>query len=359
MQPPVPSIQSEIVVTLVVSACFLVIALILLQSRAFIEERREFGALMSVGIRHPVILLSTFLTWVVYAVTILYFRHYFDWGGYSRKEHVAIVYGIIFGITAAIALNCIFILRILGQIETVQRTNVVTAALGTAVDFAYALPIILLWASLDFVLVIVKAILSRKSRAGDDDIEVTGRGDVGVAAFAKTLAGYEEHQSVASVGLSSLIDAIRKGLRMISMLGLAALVWERRNPFGALQQAARAVAANPQSFVARYTLSWAVVMFLFIPPVILVFMADKLRISLPSGVWMGCIFFCALAWSFMILSELLLMAGFYMWYLQWMRFNEERKRQGQPVLAMTDITPPSFCDGLPDLLHTTPVSVRR
>ncbi len=53
----------------------------------------------------------------------------------------------------------------------------------------------------------------------------------------------------------------------------------------------------------------------------------------------------------MILSELLLMTCFYMWYLRWLVVRKEHLQHDISVPKMMGANPPSVSDGIPDILH--------
>jgi hypothetical protein len=144
---------------------------------------------------------------------------------------------------------------------------------------------------------------------------------------------------------------MRKCIRMISFLALASLVWEGTHAFRALGNAIRAIEMNPKSFIARYALSWAVVFFLFFPPGVVCFISAKFDVDLPGWAWLGVIIYSGVAWSVMIYSEVMLMAGFYAWQLKWTKENRARRDAGQPEVHISEVSRPSFTDETLDLLH--------
>lgn len=334
---------SSVLIGFLVQVVFLVCSVLIFQSSSFAKERRELAGLIGVSRKCPAIILSLFVTWVACAGTAIYFKFYFDWDPYGTPQVLLIVYLIILGWNAFIAANSIYILLNLKQLETSGRVRPAIALGQTPYYFIISFPIILIWSTLDFVITTLDSLLRRKN---DDEDEAAT-----MENFAQTLSGFEENQSIGIMTLRILLQMMAKALRMVSMLSLTAVVWREFGPFWSMGQALTIVKRHPGAFAKRFLLSWAVIFFIVLPPGLVCWVASKTHLHLPDGVWLGVIVYSGVAWSLMIYSEIILMAGLYMWNLKWLQVNRQRREEGKrPIWSIIDVKQPSFCDDVPDLL---------
>jgi hypothetical protein len=251
-----------------------------------------------------------------------------------------VAYVIIFSTVLFLAFNSIFVLKLLQQLEleTTGKPKTMTSLITIPYYVTISLPIIIIWASLDFVFTVIQAIIS-SFRSSDKTEEAN------LESFARTLSGNTGDVTF----LMALLGLIKKSLRMVAFLCLTALIWEEKNPFSALSNALRSFSNHPKEFTKRFVVSWAVIACIAIPPGIIFILSSKLRISFPDWVWVGVIIYSGIAWSFMIYSEIILMASLYMWHMKWKKMNETRKKAGKEPIEFSDVPPPKFADNIRDL----------
>ncbi len=288
-------------------------------------------------IRYPIFILPILLCWLFYAPSAIYLKYYFPWESFTFGQILIIAFIIITGFHMLFSFSSIFLLELIEQLETGKKFNLINAVHETFVkDLPKAFPIILIWSSLSFVLLILEAIFSRNK----DDSKTEAK----LENFAKTLSGYEK-RSLISVGF----EALQKGLRMIAFIIFPAITWEDLPAKKALRKGINTLKYNISEFVSGYIITYAAATIIFIPPAIIFKISEKSDIVFPEYIWVITIIYIAFAWSFSLYIEQMFGALLYMWNKKWVNVLEECKINGIPLPERTSIKQPSLLDDIPDL----------
>lgn len=288
---------------------------------------------------HPKFLIPLLITWLIYALIILYLEYGFNWDVLSTGQVFLFVFGIIFVFAFLLAFSCSVLLELIQQLESGQKMN-----LGKA--FGYTLrrnilkitPIVIIWTIIWFILLILQAIFSKTEERERESFTAKNA--------AKTLAGY------GTFSISrAFFEALEKGVRMIMFLILPAIAWENLSFGKAIKKGIMVFKVHLSEFVTGFVLTWAVAVIIFLPPGILFYISDKLEVAFPTWVWIITIIYIAFAWSYSIYLEQMFIAELYLWNLKWEKQIEEEKRIGKPFSRLRDVRRPSLLDEIPELLE--------
>jgi hypothetical protein len=247
-----------------------------------------------------------------------------------------IVLGTIAAFSMIIGVSCLVLLELIEQIENDQSVSVLRAFWHVLKnDFLRALPILLVWAVLWFILHVIQAIFRRRN-SSDEDFTAENA--------ARTLAGIDSKFSLSG----AFFESLKKGLRMVVFLILPAVAWEELSPISATKKGLSILKSHISEFAAGFVLSEAVSVFAFLPAFIVFFVTDKFNLTLPDGVWFGIIIYCALAWSFSFYIEQMFAAELYLWHLKWIKASENAKENKKSIPSFYRIKPPSILDDVPE-----------
>jgi len=286
---------------------------------------------------YPVLLLPIFLCSVIDALLTLYIKYFVNWDAYTTTMTYFMVFVFLLIFTFIYSLSALILLELLEQLER-ERSLSFSAAVLQAIgkDLPKALPIIFIWAILDFILRILDAI-NRKSDEDDNE-------PLDMENAAKTIAGYREF---SFSGLA--IQAVQKAIRMISFLIFPAIAWENLPPLKAAKKAMVILKIHTTEIIAGYFSTGAAAGLVFLPPALLFFASDHFKVQVPDLVWGFAILYITVAWSFYLYLEQNFLAALYLWHRKWEPEATLAEKEGRPVPRLQDIPQPSFLDDIADL----------
>lgn len=138
---------------------------------------------------------------------------------------------------------------------------------------------------------------------------------------------------------------------MIVFLILPAIAWENLSFGKAIKRGIGIFKAHLSEFVTGFVLTWAVAVIIFLPPGILFYISDNLKLTFPTWAWVTTIIYIAFAWIYSIYLEQMFTAELYLWYLKWEKQIEKEKRAGKTLSKLKDVKRPSVLDETPGLLE--------
>ena len=288
---------------------------------------------------HPKFLIPLLVVWIIYAQIILYLGYGLNWNALSAGQIFLLVFGIIFLFAFLLAFSCSVLLELIQQLESGEKMNLSKAFSHTlAHNILKIIPIIIIWTIIWFILLILQAIFSEAKERKKEPLTAENA--------AKTLAGYR------TFSLSgAFFEALGKGIRMIVFLILPAIAWENLSLGKAIKKGIGVFKVHLSEFVTGFLLTWTVATIIFLPPGILFYISDELKIEFPTWVWIITIIYIAFAWSYSIYLEQMFTAELYLWNLKWEKQIEEEKRLGKPLSRLRDVRRPSVLDEVPELLE--------
>ena len=290
--------------------------------------------------RFPVFILPLLGCWIVYAVIILYLEFGSTGNQILEISDFLSVFALIFVFTSVLAFSGFVVLELIQQVES-GRTPKLFAATRDALreNFVKAIPIILVWSALWFVLTVLSAIFSRrKSDRGSDRLSMQSA----ARTFAKSDTSF--------FSFRNYFRMLNKALRMQAFLILPAIAWLNCGPSNATKLGHSVSRQHLKHFASGFILSEGVAMIIFLPAGLLIVFVDQGNYSLPDAIWLGVIIYCAVGWSLVIYVEQMFAAELFLWHLKWSRENERRASLNLPAVALGEVARPDLLDDVSELL---------
>jgi hypothetical protein len=259
-------------------------------------------------IKKPIFIVPIFFACIVYITAIIYFRYYFNFP-HSFFLSLFYIYLLILFLSVTICCANLMMLEFVQKIESGQKISFRKALKETfGIDFIKMFPLALFWAILWFIIVILRALTSRKKY--DKKTKPSAK------EIAATLADVDSPFSFFGIGLSM----IEKLIRMVVFLALPSIAWENQGPISAVRRAFSVIKEHTTQFLVAYSLTLAVSMMLFIPLAI-VFTLSKEGVEFSSTFWTAVIIYEGIIWSLSIYLEQMSTAILYLWHIKWTKYG--------------------------------------
>jgi hypothetical protein len=291
---------------------------------------------------YPSFLLPILTVWSIYAPSVLYLKYGYQWNQHGLEQNLRVTLLFVFGLSFMILMSCAVVLEMIRQIELGNPSLIRAVSKALSKDMVRVLPLSIVWATIWFALSVIEAILSKfKKKDGNDDNTLTAQN------AAATIANFRDFSFSAA-----FIDALKKGVRMVTFLIMPAIVWEDLGFFAATKKGLAVLRAHLGDFARGYALTYAAAAIVFLPPWIILELGTGRHgnpplVHFPDSVWVGTIIYIGLAWSFSIYLEQMFMAQLYLWHMKWESELEIAKEEHQPLPEFHSV-------GCPELLAKTP-----
>jgi len=287
--------------------------------------------------KFPALYFPIVISWVFYAIAIIYFKYYFNWEPLSLQEALIITFLIIIGFCVLFSISSFILLEFIQQIETGNKINFAKAINKVIFKDIYkAFPIMLVWAIIWFILSILEAIIHAKDNDNDQ---------LSYENVAKTLGGYHKFSL-----LSLSLDLLDSGVRLIVFFIYPAIAWENQGSLNATKKGFLAIKNNIAEFVSGFTLTEFASTVIFLPPGILFYISSKGHIVLPDWVWVISIIYISFGASLYLYLQQMFAATLYMWNMKWVKEVEIASEAGLPIPTLKDVKQPNILDDVPDLV---------
>ncbi len=286
-------------------------------------------------VRHPVLFIPLFITWLIVASLTIYINYYYEFPE-SFWKSLGILFLQIQLVTLSLSFSCLVMLEFVEQIELGQRPSLFKASIHALFfNLWKAIPLTILWAIIWIFLLILKAIFSSRK---DDDTEQDGvRGrEISAKNIGETLSGRSDTDfSLFSFGISVAISLVR----IFFFFCLPSIAWEGNGPIRSIQKARKIVWKHPTLFISGYSLIQLAgfFMLLVLGPI---FFAEKLGHEIPDFVWVGVTIYSGIVWTITTYMEQMTMGLLYLWYLKWERKGARGK--------FTSVRKPCLLDEIPE-----------
>jgi len=291
--------------------------------------------------RHPKLMVPLLVAWLIFAPSVLYMQYGIDWLELSTTARLGILLAFIFYLALLIGLACSVLLEMIEQLESNRPLNLPRAVFNTFFhNTLKILPIIFAWTVVWFALTLLSALLSGRGREEP--------GSFNASNAARTLSGYGKYSVVDSFAL-----ALHRGLRMVVFLILPAIAWEQMGFWRAVKKGLVVLNAHLLGFGTGFALTGFVALVIF-SPVLAIFIADEIGITIANWIWLLVIAYTAFAWSYTLYLEQIFTAELYLWYLKWEQAAARAKKEGKAVPRRHEVPPPSLLDEVPELLAHVP-----
>jgi len=299
---------------------------------------------LSVLRAYPSFILPILSVWLVYAPSVLYFRYGFHWNHHNTAESLIIVYLFIVVFSFCILVACDVLLELIQQMESDAPSLGSAVAATFRKDLTSILPLALAWATIWFLLSLLEAVMARRREDDGSDLELTAQG------AAEALTDFN------NFSLSrAFIDALKKGVRMVTFLILPAIAWDNMTFVSATCRGLTVLRAHIGDFARGYALTYAAAAVAFVPPSIVLLLGTGRSghpppVLFPDAVWVSTIIYIGLAWSFSIYLEQMFTAQLYLWHQKWERKLVVAKFTRRPLPAFEDVEPPALLAKVPNLV---------
>lgn len=258
--------------------------------------------------RKPIFLIPIFCSWIVVAAVVLYARYYFEIPS-SILVGLGYVYLFLFFMTFVICIANVMMLEFMQHIESGENISFAKAVKEALfLDFLKVIPVAVTWAVIWFLILIIRALTSKKRGRGK-------RAEPSLKDAARTLAGAGRGPfSWLNLGLKMF----EKLVRMTVFLALPAITWEGKGPISAFRKAVEVIKQHPVQFLTAYTLTGVAAMLMALPllPVIIL---DDIGVVFPDIFWAGVIIYEGVIWTLGIYLEQMSVGLLYLWHLKWVK----------------------------------------
>ncbi|MEE3077741.1 MAG: hypothetical protein VX341_00290 [Bdellovibrionota bacterium] len=292
---------------------------------------------------YPKLLVPVLFTWALYAPTILYFRYSFDWSVYDLKSQLSIHFLIIFFLSFILSFSCMMLLELIEHIESGKKASLLKAFYDCLFkNTLKALPIMLLWAIIWFVITILQAIFSRKDKNGGENSELS------LENANRTLSGIDNRMTT----IQALLHMLNKGVRMISFTIFPAICWEDKGPIDSIRSGFNVVAKRWQIFLSGYLLTEVVLGLIFFPIWIYFVIIDDFHINTHVYVDALVLIYISFTWSYYIFIEQIFCAELYLWQKNYLRAVEVSIKIGRHIPEFSEVKKPCLIDEIDDFVDS-------
>jgi hypothetical protein len=293
--------------------------------------------------KYPLFIVPILTVWCIYAPTVLYLKYGFPWHDFDTAQTLALVFVVIFLFSFAIVLACDTLLEMIKQMEDGEPSLRVALSRTFSKDLTNVLTLAIAWAVIWFALTVIEALVSGRRKDEDNDLEFNARN------AAETIADFG-HFSLSR----AFFEALQKGIRMVVFLILPAIAWENMSFIDATKKGLAVLRAHLAVFASGYALTYAAAAIAFLPPALLFFFGTSHHgqpplFRVPDFLWVCCIIYIGLAWSFCLYLEQMSMAELYLWHQKWERKYEVARLSKRPLPLFKDIEPPVLLVKVPNL----------
>jgi len=255
----------------------------------------------------PIFLLPIFFSWIVFATLVLYLRYY-----YERPDSIFLsiisIYFIIFLISLSICFANVMMLEFMQQMESGKKLSFLKALVETVVvDFILIIPLAMLWAVLWLIIVLIRALTSRKKR--------NRRPKPSPRDAALALSGVERGPlSLLGLGL----DMLEKVIRMMVFMALPAIAWEEEGPIRSIKKAFGILRQHAVQFFTIYAVTGVAAIFMAIPLAVILIL-DEAGAEFPGVFWTWVILYEGFVWTLGVYLEQMSVGMLYLWHLKWVK----------------------------------------
>lgn len=274
----------------------------------------------------PLLLIPMMLAWVISTIVAIWFFSTYNLESMEIAPLLLVLFGFTFLSTFTIAIASLFILEMLEQHERTGKMNPFKALIEMLTkDLWRSLPIIIVWSLVDFVLVIVIAILDSTRKRKNRPRRPRGP-------------------------IQRAVEAFRDMVRMGSMTVFTVIAWETLGPKESFDKGFKVFKNRFAEMLVGFGLNKVAGLILVIPVFIVVIGLYGGLLPV-QGTIIGIIIYVSIVWSLRKLIEQLFVSELYLWYMHYERAIKKAKKLGEePPTSLYDVPRPSFTDNNYDLL---------
>lgn len=284
-----------------------------------------FKRILKFILRKPFLMIPMLMAWAVYLGVAYLVYSNIDIEGLEIASQLLLVFGFTCISTFTIGIASLFILELLEQHETTGKMNPFKALFEMVTkDLWRALPIIIVWSIVDFVLALVIGLLNSTRKRKNRPRRPKGP-------------------------LQRAVEAFRDLVRMGSMTVFTVIAWEDLGPKASFDKGYRVFKTQFAEMLTGFGLNKIIGALLGIP-IIIVILLLRTELLPIEPTMIGLVVYMSIVWSLGKLIEQLYVSELYLWYKHFEDAKDRAKRYGEePPKSLYDTPKPSFTDDKFDL----------
>ena len=293
-------------------------------------------------IRHPKLMIPTFLIKIVDLAIIVWFFGFTTLGQNIRNDLesfafwqlLLIGYFMIVSIRLIEGIATMITLSLVKQNDQENNMSLFKALIETFKSSLWlAFPVILFWALVEFIIILIFSGLSM----------LLNRGNKG------------GKKSFAQRTLDRKRKLIQKMLKMVGLFSYPIIIWEKKTPWRAIKESLNMFKSRFGVIISGISFIGFLILLMWIPPVTLLFIAAIFEF-MNLAILIGIFIYMMLMWSLKYLIETLFITKVYLWYRAWEKACEEAEASGKPTPSLNDIPKPNLLFGYSDILLDEQIS---
>ncbi|MFY0605056.1 MAG: hypothetical protein JXQ93_14085 [Flavobacteriaceae bacterium] len=287
--------------------------------------------------KHPIFILPLFMTWIVIATGVIYFKWHFPWSDYNTKGQLTFAYLFYFIASGTVLFSCSILVELIEQDENGIKMSISKAISDSlSKNIGHLFYLTLIWSITWFLLVLLKVLFSKKKNNGTEEESAEN--------IARTLAGSD------SFSWSTFtIDMLIQALRMIMFVIIPAFAWENKSFSNSFKRGIAIIGSRTSNFIDGFVISLGVQFIMYLPPSIMFYLSNKAKVEFDDIWWYICIVYIGFAWSFTLYVEQLFGAELYLWQMKYEKECNIAKKNNLPIPKFSDIEKPLLLDEIKDL----------
>ncbi|AIO19291.1 hypothetical protein KQ51_01415 [Candidatus Izimaplasma bacterium HR1] len=272
--------------------------------------------------KHPFTLIPFLLALGASIFAGIYVNSVFDLDSLSIVQLLGLVYLLTIVSTFSISVASLFILELLEQHETTGKMRPLKALADMLTkDLWRALPIIIVWSIIDFIITLILAVFSalRKNKNG---------------------------RTTRPAGpLERAVRILQTTVRMGMMVIFTVIAWDDKGPKASFDEGMKVYKNSLATMLTGVGVS-EITAIILIVPLILVQLLSKF-VYIPIDIFLPATYiYLAVSWSIGKLIEQLYVSELYLWNIHY----EKALENNENITSIYDVRKPSFTDNSFDLL---------
>ncbi len=295
---------------------------------SFVNSAGIFKDAFKVLLKHPVMFLPILANVILFSCITIYLVFHFDRSTITTvQKSLGFMFSVIVLYCSIISFNSFVLLEFIQQVEGGRKTNTFDALYEVIFkDIPRALPIMLVWAIVWFVLEVINILLkAAKSKRGN-----TSR----------------DRRINAARGSISLIES---GIRMLVFYVYPAIAWEDMSPLASVKKAFKHLKELGAEFLIGFGGIEVLMSLIAVPLVLYLHIVDKFDINPSDIVLTAIIIYSSIVFSMYVFLQQAYVAILYLWIMKWQKEMVNAVVNKLPIPEIHDVKLPSLVDDNFDL----------
>lgn len=294
-----------------------------------------------VFLKYPIFFVPLFFSFSTILALCIYSKYFFPLENLNKTEALCAAFIICFIYSLILSIACFISLNLIFYIETNRKPKLVNAILkSVTVDIFKALPVVFIWAIIQFILVLINSSKNENSEE-EDSID----GELSLESIAKDASGF------SSSG-EDITDSLRKGflidsIGMFAYLVYTGISWDALDFIKATKRATSIV----KQFKSELLLGFIQIHLLsYIFSAIVTLTIRHLEgFESNHPAYAVIIFFILSFQVYLTLMEQILVTEIYLWEKNWREARIAAQIENKPFPSLKEIKRPSILDMFPDI----------